>query len=609
ILGNYQKAIVFQQQSLEIEIFLKNDARAAYSYNTLGAIYAHLGNYERAITQYEQAIAKSSQNNLLKGQIYHNLAAVYHQNRNFRQAINYYQQAEKIAQQINNSSLEGTAIAGIGLAYATAGNYNQAIPYQKRSIELARLTGDRKLEATALSNLSYTLWQRKKYSEAEKNLESALDILESLRLGLSDLDQVSLADTQFRSYDLLKRVLIAQNQPEKALEIAERGRSQAFIRLLSGRSINQRNLQSKQKNQAKLTANFTFQPREKLNFKKQSKQKEFDKSRSIISNNLNSSLLTPYAEFKLIASTWGNPQPNRNNQVKPINRSQRNSSSSSESISINEIRQVAQQQNATLVEYALLPDADFIGQGKQTGKYTEIYIWVVKPTGEINFRRTKLQPEDFNLQGAQEITRDQATLQKLHQLLIEPIADLLPSKPTEKIILIPHREIFLVPFPALQDSQANYLIQRHTILTSPAIKVLQLTQKNQTSNPDNNNYLIIGNPTNPVTVSTPAENPYRLDLVPLPGAEAEAKAIAQILQTQALIGDDATETKVKKLISSANLVHIAAHGLLDDFFSTGLPGAIILAADSQNDGALTSDEILELDIKADLVIISACDTG
>jgi CHAT domain-containing protein len=43
-------------------------------------------------------------------------------------------------------------------------------------------------------------------------------------------------------------------------------------------------------------------------------------------------------------------------------------------------------------------------------------------------------------------------LQQLHQLLIEPIGDLLPTDPNAHVIFIPQARLFLAPFPALQDA-------------------------------------------------------------------------------------------------------------------------------------------------------------
>ncbi|MEO1208175.1 MAG: CHAT domain-containing protein [Cyanobacteria bacterium J06638_20] len=60
----------------------------------------------------------------------------------------------------------------------------------------------------------------------------------------------------------------------------------------------------------------------------------------------------------------------------------------------------------------------------------------------------------------------------LHRLLVEPIVDLLPSDPTDRVIIISQGVLFLVPFAALQDSDRQYLIERHTLVAAPAIQVL-----------------------------------------------------------------------------------------------------------------------------------------
>jgi CHAT domain-containing protein len=57
-----------------------------------------------------------------------------------------------------------------------------------------------------------------------------------------------------------------------------------------------------------------------------------------------------------------------------------------------------------------------------------------------------------------------------------------------------------------------------------------------------------------------------------------------------------------------NLVHLATHGLLNT--SKGdVPGAIALAPSGQDSGLLTASEIFDLKLNADLVVLSACDTG
>jgi CHAT domain-containing protein len=126
-------------------------------------------------------------------------------------------------------------------------------------------------------------------------------------------------------------------------------------------------------------------------------------------------------------------------------------------------------------------------------------------------------------------------LQDLYQLLIKPIAAQLPTEPNQPVIFIPHGELFVVPFTALQDEQGKYLIEKHTILTAPSIQVLELTRQQKTARSKEKigQPLVMGNPTMP---TIPLTDPPQ-QLPSLPGAEAEAKAIAQELGTQPILGN------------------------------------------------------------------------
>jgi CHAT domain-containing protein len=312
------------------------------------------------------------------------------------------------------------------------------------------------------------------------------------------------------------------------------------------------------------------------------------------------------------------------------------------------LQQIAKQQNATLVEYSIIYD-DFKIKGKQETHESELYIWVISPTGVVTFRKADLKPlwqkQNTTLADLVFSSRDSIgvrdlpiigfrprpgfqhrkeaslteQLQQLHKLLIEPIAELLPTDPNAHVIFMPQGSLFLIPFPALQDKDGKYLIEKHTILTAPSIQVLQLTHEQRqrvgatyASPLQGNDALVVGNPTMPSVRPAPDQPPQPLPS--LPGAETEANAIAPLLNTKPLIGNQATKSAIVQLLPKARIIHLATHGLLDEY--RGLGSAIALAPDSSYkeevgkvNGLLTAEEIFDMKLNADLVVLSACNTG
>lgn len=301
------------------------------------------------------------------------------------------------------------------------------------------------------------------------------------------------------------------------------------------------------------------------------------------------------------------------------------------SLSSEQIKQIAKQQNATLVQYSIIND-EFVIAGKKQTQESELLIWVIKPTGEIALRQVNLkrlwQKENISLSdlvagsrgrmgtqhrnnkkikvfpGEKDISKKD--LQKLHEILIQPISDLLPNQPDKHIIFIPQGDLFFVPFAALQDKKGQYLIEKHTIATAPSIQVLDLLyQRKQQNQGLVKEVLIVGNPITPTKPFQAWEKPSQKRN--LPGAEQEAKQIVEIFNTQALTGNAATETPIVQKMPQAKIIHLATIALPNN--EQGLDSALALAPSGKDDGWLTSEEIQNLNLKAELVVLSGNDTA
>lgn len=565
-LGEYEKAIGYYEKSLAITSAIPAPQWVSLTKRNLGNAYMAQGNYqkergddEKAQQFYNQAIqyqkeslalANATHDRYGEAQALGNLGNIYSALSDSKRALDYHKESLVIAQNIRDRLQEAQALLNIGTAYSYLGDYAKALEYHQQSLAIVQELRARLGEGIALNNLGDALLHLNQLVVAEQKLASGVEVWESLRAGLgnNDTNKVSLFEIQSATYRNLQEVLSKQNKINAALAASERGRARAFVELLARRL---------------------------------SSERETAKT------------ITP---------------PN-----------------------IQQIQQVARQQNSTIVEYSIISDS-FNVNGTRQIKESELYIWVVQPTGEVAFRRSDLKPlwqqqeqrqnskqtalaalvSTSRILDAVRAKQGEAARKQLHQLLIDPIAEFLPKDPEAYVIFIPQDSLFLVPFVALQDTSGQYLIEKHTILSAPAIQVLELTHqqkqhlKTEYSGPfQGNNVLVVGNPTMPVL----KDGETYEQLESLPSAEQEAKAIAQLLNTKAIVGDQATKVDIIQQLPKSRLIHLATHGLLDDIRQLGVPGAIALAPSKHDDGFLTSSEILNLKLNAELVVLSACNTG
>src|SRR5262249_31923741 len=101
-------------------------------------------------------------------------------------------------------------------------------------------------------------------------------------------------------------------------------------------------------------------------------------------------------------------------------------------------------------------------------------------------------------------------------------------------------------------------------------------------------------------------------LAPLPQAEQQVKALARLYgpaNTKAYVGADATEDALKSEAASCKILQLATHGIVND--ASPMYSQIILARarDSSDDGILEAWEVMDLDLKAELAVLAACETA
>jgi CHAT domain-containing protein len=584
----YEAAIRSWEKAL-LEFRQKNSKFSeSITLSTISSVYMVSGDYNKAIDYAQQAlvIARQLKNPLLEGLAYASLGATYTAFGEYEIAIQYSQSALSIAQTLKKSypkhslsgiflAVEGIALVNLAMTFGfDSKDYDKAISYSNQALTIATEIKDLSLRGTALNVLGGAYYGKKDYESAIKYFEEGLiptrKSLDKRREGYI-LNYMGLALWKAQKLEAAEKILREGVAVWESVRASYRS---------DGNKIFVLDVQAKTYRSLQQVLIARHKPEEAL------EAAERGRSRALV---------------EILAKRSANLTVN-DVSIAPPN--------------IKTIQSIAKTHNATLVEYSIIYQEAEVEEVKPSAKEARLLIWVIKPTGEISLRQVDLASQPKSLkQSVLDLLDDRSDslfthngapktkLQNLQKLLIQPIADLLPSDPTAQVIFIPQDVLYRVPFVALQDEGGKYLIEQHTVLSAPSIQVLDLTyQQHQRLRNQGNGVLSVGVPRSGMIVGNPTG-------ANLKAAEKEAMAIASILGTQALIGQDATKSRVLARLSDAKVIHLATHGKYVDDKGAGLQSALAFAPAGQDQGLLPASEIFDLKLSANLVVLSACNSG
>jgi CHAT domain-containing protein/Tfp pilus assembly protein PilF len=186
-------------------------------------------------------------------------------------------------------------------------------------------------------------------------------------------------------------------------------------------------------------------------------------------------------------------------------------------------------------------------------------------------------------------------LAALHRILLGPVVELIRG--TDRIVFVPDGVLNYLPFAALLDPDTDrFLVEDHRVQLAPSGASLAVLRSAARAE--------VGAPMRGLVLAP-------LDQV-LPATEDEARSIATAVQgMRPLLGDRATEARLRESLGRPEIVHVATHGELNP--RNPLFSRIVLAGgrsgDPLNDGQLEVHEVLEMEILSPLVVLSGCETG
>jgi CHAT domain-containing protein len=189
----------------------------------------------------------------------------------------------------------------------------------------------------------------------------------------------------------------------------------------------------------------------------------------------------------------------------------------------------------------------------------------------------------------------------LHALLVEPVSALVGAR--SRWVLAPDGPLWQLPFQALRTAAGRDVVDIATLEYTPSLTALvELRGRLATRGVARPLDLAVFGASSTETGGS------------LPDAERQVRAIARLYppaKTAVYVGASARESRAREEAARARVLHIAAHGEVDD--ASPLYSRLLLAgsesAGAADDGRLEARELINYDVGADLVVLSACETG
>ncbi|RMG15314.1 MAG: hypothetical protein D6728_00980, partial [Cyanobacteria bacterium J055] len=250
-LGDPDRALLRYQEALEIVREVGNVPGEAATLNNLGNVEADLGDYTKALEYYNLAlpVAQKLSERRREAATLNNIGFTYTQQQNDAQALEHYERALPLWRELGDRSGEATTLTNIGVARANLGDSAKALEAYNQALPLRQAVRDRRGEATTLYRLAQLERDRDNKAEALTRIKAAIDIIESLRTNVSSEELrtsfFASVQEQYEFYiDLLMQ--LHRQQPDagydaQALNASERARARALLEVLaqSGTDIRQ----------------------------------------------------------------------------------------------------------------------------------------------------------------------------------------------------------------------------------------------------------------------------------------------------------------------------------------------------------------------------------
>jgi CHAT domain-containing protein len=476
--------------------------------------------------------------------------------------------------------------------YEAQGKYAEMLEVSQRSLKVADELYSREEIWTAQDHIGRALVGLGKPAEAQKSFLAAIAGIESLRREVAggEQQQQSFLENRLSPWFGMIDVLVSQQRYAEALTFAEQSKARVLLDALQTGRANLRKTWSKEEREAE------EQRRLKLvalnsQLTTESRRDKPDAARVAELKSVVEKTRLEYEDFETRLYVT-HPELRLQRGEAPI-------------VKAEELASFVQDSSSALLEYVVDDDKTFLFV--VTKSDLRVYT--------LPLKRDELakQTEAFRKQLAARDLGFRAPAAKLYELLLKPAEAQLRGR--TNLIIVPDNTLWDLPFQTLVNTANRFVIEDAAISYAPSLTVLrEMTQRRkvEAAHASPPTLLALGNPVvGSETLKRAALTLRDGKLDPLPEAEQEVKALGRLYgaaRSKVYIGAEAREDRVKTEAAGAKILHFATHGILNN--ASPMYSHLALAdGGAAEDGLLEAWELMQLDLHADLAVLSACETA
>src|SRR5262245_11364943 len=241
-LGEMQKALEKFNEALPIRRAVGEGRRSATTLNNIGMVYRLLGDMQKALKKYIEAlpIFQAVADRSGEATTLNNIGTVYRSLGDMQKALEKYIEALPIFQAVADRSKEALTLNNIGMVYQSLGEMQKAMDKFEEALSLRRAVRDRNGEAVTLLRIAQVEQKRGNLTQARQTVERAIGLVESIRTNTASQEFRAsyFASRQefFESYIDVLMQMHRQNPAAAfaaaALAVSERARARSLLELL-----------------------------------------------------------------------------------------------------------------------------------------------------------------------------------------------------------------------------------------------------------------------------------------------------------------------------------------------------------------------------------------